>query len=119
MKKEKLQVIQIEGVSFECRVDSSLMPGLRRIFTGTTPFDAEIDALAIPQHPIWLAAIIQTLQWYRDHVSPRLRNHCVFEPSCSHYSELAFRKYGFFRGFILTIKRLYRCRPGFGGIDLP
>jgi putative membrane protein insertion efficiency factor len=119
MEKEKLHIIEVEGVTFECRVDSSLVPGLRRILTGTTPYDAEIDALAIPEHPIWLAAMIQTLRWYRRHISPHFGNRCVFEPSCSHYSELAFRKHGFFRGFILTIQRLCRCRPGTGGVDLP
>jgi len=35
---------------------------------------------------------------------------CRFYPSCSNYGVLAIKKYGFFYGWILTIKRIFRCR---------
>lgn len=34
---------------------------------------------------------------------------CSFYPSCSEYGILALEKYGFFKGWIKTIKRLSRC----------
>ncbi|RCL31360.1 MAG: membrane protein insertion efficiency factor YidD [Puniceicoccaceae bacterium] len=36
---------------------------------------------------------------------------CRFHPSCSNYAIGALRRYGFFRGSILAIKRLFRCHP--------
>ncbi|MFH1260222.1 MAG: membrane protein insertion efficiency factor YidD [Elusimicrobiota bacterium] len=59
------------------------------------------------------------MRWYRRRILPKLGNRCVFEPSCSHYAELALREKGLVKGLKLTAKRLCRCRPGAGGIDLP
>lgn len=45
---------------------------------------------------------------------------CRFYPSCSEYSREVFIKYGFFKGFYKSIKRISRCHPlSSGGIDLP
>ena len=49
----------------------------------------------------------------------RLRRRCVFEPSCSHCSELAIREHGLRRGVSMTINRLRRCRMDGGGVDYP
>jgi ribonuclease P protein component/putative membrane protein insertion efficiency factor len=50
--------------------------------------------------------------------TPLLGAHCRFEPTCSQYSYEAFEKYGFFKGFYLTVKRLIRCHPySTGGYD--
>lgn len=119
MEQEELQIIHTEEDIYECHVDSMLMPGITRMLTGTTPLDAEIDILDIPLNPLWLNVIVRTLKWYRNNISHILGHRCVYEPSCSRYSEIAFRKFGLIRGFILTIKRLIRCRPGYGGIDVP
>ncbi len=51
---------------------------------------------------------------YRLLISPFTPAACRFTPTCSQYSLEAFRKYGFFKGFYLTVKRLLRCHP-FGG----
>ena len=119
MRKEESYEIEIEGAVIECRVEASLMPGVKRVLTGTTPHDSEIDAMSVPERPIWLALAVRALRWYRRRITPHLANRCVFEPSCSCYSELAFRRHGFLRGLMLTVLRLYRCRPGSGGVDLP
>ncbi len=111
--------IEINGNTCECNVDSSLMPTIERLLKGTTDTDETIQALNIPQRPIWLFLVVKMLRWYRRNISPKLGNRCVFEPSCSHYAELAFRQKGFINGLILTLKRLFRCRPGRGGVDLP
>ncbi len=48
-----------------------------------------------------------------------VRDRCRFEPSCSTYMVMALKKYGAFRGFIKGIRRITRCHPPNGGIDLP
>ena len=103
----------------ECNVDPSQFPTVERILRGTTAGDELIDGLATPHAPCWLRIIVRILRWYRKRIARLVGNRCVFEPSCSHYSELAFRKYGFYVGIWLTFKRLIRCRPGQGGTDWP
>ena len=39
---------------------------------------------------------------------------CRFHPSCSNYAKEAIIRYGFFKGWFLSIKRIMRCNP-FGG----
>jgi len=43
---------------------------------------------------------------------------CRFYPTCSEYSYQAIKKYGFFKGSYLGIKRLCKCNPFHpGGYD--
>lgn len=112
-------VFEVDGVTIEFCGDESLAPGVLRAFIGKTPMDAEIDALTMPGTPYWLRICVRALRWYRCRASPRLGHRCVFEPSCSRYAELAFRRRGFFTGGLLTLRRLYSCRSGSGGIDIP
>ncbi|MBR2012524.1 MAG: membrane protein insertion efficiency factor YidD [Alphaproteobacteria bacterium] len=39
---------------------------------------------------------------------------CRFTPTCSEYTRIAIEKYGFFRGAVMGIKRISKCRPGGG-----
>ena len=39
---------------------------------------------------------------------------CRFYPTCSNYAKEAIMKYGLFKGWFLSIKRILRCNP-FGG----
>ncbi|MBN1258179.1 membrane protein insertion efficiency factor YidD [Candidatus Peregrinibacteria bacterium] len=60
-----------------------------------------------PDHSFWA-------KW----VSPI--GHCKFHPTCSEYTRLALKKYGFVRGTIKGLWRVLRCNPwNDGGIDLP
>jgi hypothetical protein len=54
---------------------------------------------------------IGLIRVYQLFISPFLGPQCRFTPTCSHYSLQAFRKYGLFKGFWLTIKRIGRCHP--------
>lgn len=36
---------------------------------------------------------------------------CRFNPTCSEYGIQAIRKYGIFKGSLLTMKRILRCNP--------
>ncbi|NCA80640.1 MAG: membrane protein insertion efficiency factor YidD, partial [Sphingobacteriia bacterium] len=43
---------------------------------------------------------------------------CKFEPSCSEYALIAFKKHNFFYALYLTTSRILRCNPfSKGGID--
>ena len=53
-------------------------------------------------------ALIKIYQWV---ISPWLGPQCRFTPTCSNYALQAFQKYGLFKGFWLTIKRISRCHP--------
>lgn len=103
--------------TFEFAVDESLRPSVERKLTGTTPGDARISALPLPSGPFLTKLAVIILRFYRQLAPQSLRNRCVFEPSCSHYSELAFRQQGFWGGLKLTGRRLIRCRVGNGGVD--
>jgi putative membrane protein insertion efficiency factor len=51
---------------------------------------------------------------YRLTLKPFLGHWCRFEPSCSAYALEAIEKHGAFKGWWLTLKRIFRCRPGGG-----
>lgn len=58
------------------------------------------------------------IRGYQKYISPMIGPHCRFIPTCSEYSYQAFRKYGFFKGAYLSIKRISRCHPFHeGGYD--
>ena len=48
----------------------------------------------------WMASI------FRDHISRIDGDRCPSLPTCSSYSVLAFRKHGFFMGWLMTVDRL-------------
>jgi hypothetical protein len=65
---------------------------------------------------LWLA--IKLIHTYRYLLSPWLGNQCRFYPTCSHYSEEALNRHGFFCGSYLTLRRLIKCHPWHeGGLD--
>lgn len=113
------ETLRTDHAEIDLRVAPSLAPGVLRAFLGATPMDAKVDALPIPAKPLSLRTCVRSLRWYRRMRSSRIGERCVFDPSCSRYSELAFRRYGFWRGLFATLGRLRRCRPGAGGVDVP
>jgi len=115
MNKKEPEILKQD--TFEFNVDPKDEIIIRRQFLGKTQKDIEIENLSIPLKPIWLCFTIKMIRFYQKHISKKLGNRCVFDPSCSHYSEMAFRKKGFIKGGISTIKRLNRCRPKNGGVD--
>jgi putative component of membrane protein insertase Oxa1/YidC/SpoIIIJ protein YidD len=46
---------------------------------------------------------------YQKWVSPQISADCLYSPSCSEYSKLLFREYGFFKGMFTSADRLMRC----------
>ena len=56
---------------------------------------------------------------YKAFAPMSVRDRCRFEPSCSTYMIMALKKYGALRGFFKGIRRITRCHPPNGGIDMP
>lgn len=112
-------LIQANGITIDLRVGAALAPSVLRAFAGRTGLDAEVDALDVPTRPLWLNVCVRALRWYRRSRPTRLGQRCVFDPSCSRYAELAFRRRGLWSGARFVIRRLRACRPGAGGTDLP
>lgn len=54
---------------------------------------------------------IALIRVYQLVISPLLGPKCRFTPTCSHYAVEAFRKYGVFKGFWLSVRRISRCHP--------
>ena len=55
---------------------------------------------------------------YQRLLSPLLGPRCRFHPSCSRYAEEALRRFGFWHGGLLALRRLARCHPlNAGGFD--
>ncbi|QIQ41081.1 MAG: membrane protein insertion efficiency factor YidD [Buchnera aphidicola (Aphis urticata)] len=48
---------------------------------------------------------------YQYCISPFMRSHCRFYPTCSTYMLLSLRRFGFIKGVKLTIFRLFKCHP--------
>jgi uncharacterized protein len=63
-------------------------------------------------------AAVALLTAYQGAASGRV-SPCRFYPSCSAYAVEAFTVHGFWRGLVLSGRRLLRCRPfGPHGVDL-
>lgn len=68
----------------------------------------------------WFLGLILRLliNVYRYGFSSLFPPSCRYTPSCSLYGLEAVKKYGAFRGSVLTVKRILRCHPGHpGGYD--
>ena len=66
---------------------------------------------------VWFS--IRLILLYRIVAPKRLRDSCLFEPTCSEYAVLALKKYGFLKGSSLSLKRIASCKQPHGGIDYP
>ncbi len=62
--------------------------------------------------------MIFLLKIYRRFISPLKPATCRFYPTCSTYALGALQKYGFLKGFRLSLIRLSKCHPFHpGGYD--
>ena len=61
---------------------------------------------------------IYLIRFYQLAISPYFPSTCRFEPTCSQYTIEALRRFGFFKGSWLGIKRISKCHPFHdGGYD--
>lgn len=70
------------------------------------------DKLLTTIKKIPVAVVVGLIMFYKSAISPLLPSSCRFIPTCSEYGLVAFKRFGFRRGFMLTVKRILRCRPG-------
>lgn len=56
---------------------------------------------------------------YQKYAPASVRSACLFTPSCSEYMRISILKHGIWKGLIIGLKRLRRCHPPNGEIDLP
>lgn len=60
---------------------------------------------------IFTIILIKFIKGYRFLISPLLGHSCRYLPTCSEYSIEALTRYGFFKGFLMSIKRILSCHP--------
>ena len=58
--------------------------------------------------------LILLIRIYQYTISPYFPASCRYTPTCSSYGVDAIKKHGPFKGLILSIKRISKCRPGGG-----
>ena len=62
--------------------------------------------------------LIKLIKGYKFLISPLLGHSCRYLPTCSEYSIDALKKFGFFKGLFISIKRILSCPPwGGSGFD--
>ena len=61
---------------------------------------------------------IGLITFYKLCISPLIPHACKFTPTCSAYASKSFAEWGFFVGFALSLKRIFRCNHhSKGGTD--
>ena len=60
---------------------------------------------------IFTLILIKFIKAYKFLISPLLGNSCRYLPTCSEYSIDALKEYGFFKGLLISIKRILSCHP--------
>ncbi len=83
-----------------------------------------VDFLLPPQRQVSARLLLGAIDLYQATLSPLLGRsgvRCRFQPSCSHYGEMAIRQYGTYQGSLKTVWRIARCGPWTpaGTVDLP
>ena len=62
--------------------------------------------------------LIKLIKCYKFLISPLLGQSCRYLPTCSEYSIEALKTFGFFKGVLLSLRRVCSCHPwGAGGFD--
>ena len=71
---------------------------------------------------IFTIILIKFIKLYKFLISPLLGYSCRYMPTCSEYSIEALKTFGFFKGILISTKRILSCHPikflgGGGGFD--
>ena len=67
---------------------------------------------------VFKAIFLSPVYFYKYCISPLLPHVCKYSPSCSNYMIESISSWGFFKGFHIGMKRIFRCNPkSKGGID--
>ena len=60
---------------------------------------------------IFTLILIKFIKVYKYLISTLLGHSCRYLPTCSEYSIDALKEYGFFKGLLISIKRILSCHP--------
>jgi putative membrane protein insertion efficiency factor len=78
------------------------------------------DKILNDETPALSTAMIASIGFYKEFISPLLPPACRFLPTCSQYGVQAIKEFGPCKGAVLTSWRLLRCSPiGGKGYDPP
>ena len=55
--------------------------------------------------------LIKLIKGYKFLISPLFGNSCRYFPNCSDYSIEALKTFGFLKGLLLSLKRIFSCHP--------
>ena len=62
--------------------------------------------------------LVKLIKFYKYLISPLIGHSCRYLPTCSDYSIEALEKFGFLKGLLLILKRVFSCHPwSDGGFD--
>jgi uncharacterized protein len=83
-----------------------------------------VDFALPPERQVSARLLLGAIDLYQATLSPILGRagvRCRFQPTCSHYGEMAIRKYGTYAGTVRTAWRIARCGPWTkqGTVDRP
>ena len=56
--------------------------------------------------------IVGVIKFYQIVVSPVMGSSCRHYPTCSQYTIESLKTHGVVRGLYLSVRRIWRCRPG-------
>ncbi len=56
-------------------------------------------------------SLIKIIKVYKFIISPFLGHSCRYLPTCSEYSIEALKKFGFFQGLYMSVRRILSCHP--------
>ena len=56
-------------------------------------------------------SLIKIIKVYKFIISPFLGHSCRYLPTCSEYSIEALKRFGFFQGLYMSVKRILSCHP--------
>ena len=60
---------------------------------------------------IFTLILIQLIKGYKFLFSPLTGHSCRYLPTCSDYSIEALKNFGFFKGLLMSTKRILSCHP--------
>ena len=60
---------------------------------------------------VFTLILIKFIKAYKYFISPLLGHSCRYLPTCSEYSIDALKEHGFFKGLLMSIKRISSCHP--------
>ena len=60
---------------------------------------------------IFTNILIKFIKGYKFFISPLFGHSCRYLPTCSEYSIEALKTFGFFKGSLMSLKRIFSCHP--------